>query len=185
MNYKTEFLKIAYEITRTGIDDFISYLEKTDFFTAPCSTHYHGSNPMGLVKHSLAVRQCLKEISVNFNWNSDTIDIVSLFHDVCKINCYTEYLKNVKNETTGQWEKVSAYKWNDKKISYGHGEESALILDKFIGLTIEERFAIRYHMGAYMQDDQKALHNVWKKYPIGFYLHMADMQATIFIDDEV
>ena len=43
---KEEFIKIYQEnITRPGSDRFLEYLlsDKSDFFTAPCSTRYHGS----------------------------------------------------------------------------------------------------------------------------------------------
>ena len=42
------------------LEDLISFLEKTDFFTAPASTRFHGSFEGGLVEHSLKVYEILK-----------------------------------------------------------------------------------------------------------------------------
>ena len=39
---KEEFLKILRTIKRDGLEDFIKFLENTDFFTAPASTRFHG-----------------------------------------------------------------------------------------------------------------------------------------------
>ena len=41
------------KITRSGanIDELLSRLENSDFYTAPASTKYHGSYPGGLADH--------------------------------------------------------------------------------------------------------------------------------------
>lgn len=42
-NYKQEFIEIYNKyITRRGADKLLEWIEKTDFFTAPASTKYHG-----------------------------------------------------------------------------------------------------------------------------------------------
>ena len=76
--------------------------------------------------------------------------------------------------------KVKSYKYNEKRVSYGHGAESCYIIEKFIKLTDEEKFAIRYHMGAFQDGDMKNLNNVFSKYKLAFYLHVADMEATYY-----
>ena len=48
---KNEFIEIYKEnITRPGSDKLLNYLisEQSDFFTAPCSTRFHGSYAGGL-----------------------------------------------------------------------------------------------------------------------------------------
>ena len=57
MTNKEKFIEIYNAtITREGADKFLEYLlEKTDFFTAPASTRFHGSYEGGLLEHSLNV----------------------------------------------------------------------------------------------------------------------------------
>ena len=62
MDYKAEFLEIFNTyVTRKGADKMLEWLERTDFFTAPASTRYHGACESGLVMHSLNVYHLLKE----------------------------------------------------------------------------------------------------------------------------
>ena len=50
---KEKFIELLKSTNRPGIEDLISFLEKTDFFTAPASTRFHGSFEGGLVEHSI------------------------------------------------------------------------------------------------------------------------------------
>ena len=83
-------------IKREGADRVLDYLEGTDFFTAPASTRFHGAHPGGLLIHSLNVYYCLKDYLsrertkeiYKMDYSDETIAIVSLLHDVCKINVY-------------------------------------------------------------------------------------------------
>ena len=61
MNNKEKFIEIYNAcIKREGADAFLNYLiEKTDFFTAPASTRFHGAYEGGLLEHSLNVYECL------------------------------------------------------------------------------------------------------------------------------
>ena len=59
---KQRFLEIYKQnIKREGADKLLEYLlsSKSDFFTAPASTRYHGSYEGGLLEHSLNVYDCL------------------------------------------------------------------------------------------------------------------------------
>ncbi|MBQ9956758.1 MAG: hydrolase, partial [Ruminococcus sp.] len=61
MTAKEEFISIYNEhIKRPGADKLLDYLiNKSDFFTAPSSTRFHGSYEGGLVQHSVNVYHCL------------------------------------------------------------------------------------------------------------------------------
>jgi len=88
MEQVTEFLEST---QREGMDDLITFLkEKTDFFTAPASVRNHGAFPGGLLKHSLNVLACADKINGCYDtpYADSSITIVSLLHDVCKVNCY-------------------------------------------------------------------------------------------------
>ena len=41
--------------------------------------------------------------------NKESFTLVSLLHDLCKANYYKSGFRNVKNDATGQWEKVPSY----------------------------------------------------------------------------
>ena len=61
MSAREEFIEIYQaQITRPGADALLEYLEhKSDFFTAPSSTRFHGCYEGGLCEHSLNVYHCL------------------------------------------------------------------------------------------------------------------------------
>ena len=56
-NLKNQFIELLRSTKREGIEDLIKFLEKSDFFTAPSSTRFHGSFRGGLLLHSLNVYQ--------------------------------------------------------------------------------------------------------------------------------
>lgn len=190
-NLKEEFIEIYREkITRPGSDKLLNYLtgEQSDFFTAPSSTRFHGSYEGGLVEHSLNVYHCLtdyldrtrtKEL-YNMNYSEETVAIVSLLHDLCKMNFYSVDYRNAKNDQ-GVWEKVPYYTINDR-LPYGHGEKSVYIVSGFMRLTREEAFAIRYHMGFSGVEDKNSIGKAFEMFPLAFALSVADMEATYYIE---
>ncbi len=136
----------------------LEWLRTTDFFTAPASSMYHDSFDCGLCFHSIKTACRVVELMHSFKFNDpDKIgDAVfcALVHDWCKIGLYESYLRNVKNEETGVWEKVKAFRYKgDAMINLGHGVSSMFLASKFFKLTIEEASAIRWHMGAYRTSD--------------------------------
>ena len=123
-------------------------------------------------------------------YSKETIAIIALLHDISKANFYTTYYRNVKNDETGNWEKVRQFKVRDQsdRIFFGnHAENSIYIIEKFIKLNDTEKLAILYHMGGlaeYDNDYTKGLcYEAYKQCPIALLLHQADMQATCI--DEV
>ena len=182
---KEKFIELLKSTNRPGIEDLISFLEKTDFFTAPASTRFHGSFEGGLVEHSLKVYEILdykaKNNVLKLEIPDDTIKIVSLLHDICKLNFYKVDYRNAKN-ALGEWEKVPYYTIDDT-IPYGHGEKSVMMISEYIKLTPEEKYSIRWHMG---YTEQKELYNTigsaYKKYPLALMMHEADLEATYFYD---
>ena len=182
---KEKFIELLKSTNRPGIEDLISFLEKTDFFTAPASTRFHGSFEGGLVEHSLKVYEILdykaKNNVLKLEIPDDTIKIVSLLHDICKLNFYKVDYRNAKN-ALGEWEKVPYYTIDDT-IPYGHGEKSVMMISEYIKLTPEEKYSIRWHMG---YTEPKELYNTigsaCKKYPLALMMHEADLEATYFYD---
>lgn len=186
---KEEFLSIYNEnIKRDGADNFLNYLLKTDFFTAPASTRFHGSHEGGLLEHSLNVYHCLKDYLerdrtkqlYRMNYSEETITLCALLHDVCKVNFYKTDYRNAKNER-GEWEKVPYYTIDDT-LPYGHGEKSVYIISGFMRLTREEAFAIRYHMGFSGVEDKNSIGKAFEMFPLAFALSVADMEASYYLE---
>lgn len=126
---KERFLSICENIKRDGIENLIKWLEKSDFFTAPASRMYHGDYEGGLVEHSLNVYNELKRLLLVYpeiNADEETIAIISLFHDLCKVNFYGTEKRNRKN-SEGKWEAYDSYTVKEKLRFGGHGSKSMFI----------------------------------------------------------
>ena len=174
---KEEMIKLLKETNRDGIENLIKFLEESDFFTAPASTRFHGANEGGLLEHSMKVYEILKEKA----GDSESVRIIALLHDICKVNFYKIDYRNAKN-ALGVWEKVPYYTIEDT-IPYGHGEKSVMMISEFIKLTSEERYAIRWHMGfTEPKELYSTIGQAYKKYPIALLAHEADLEATYFFD---
>lgn len=178
---KENFLSILSEVKREGIEPLTKWLETTDFFTAPASTRYHESFEGGLCSHSLNVFDNFRKLNELYGkgLTFETAALCSLLHDLCKINFYKASTRNVKNDTTGQWEKVPFYAVEDA-FPMGHGEKSVFLIERFVRLSPSEAVAVRWHMGGF--DDAArgslALSGAFEKYPEAIILHLADLAAT-------
>ena len=156
MNYKEEFLSIFREnVARPGADKLLDWLCTTDFFTAPASTRFHGACECGLV-----------------------------MHDLCKANYDKPGFRNVKNDATGQWERVPTFTVQDA-FPYGHGEKSVYLIERFIRLKPAEAVAIRWHMGGFddaVRGGSFTISNAYDEYPLAVKLHLADLEATYLLE---
>lgn len=200
------FEDVLLSTKRDGMEGLLDYIRKSDFYTAPASTRFHGSYEGGLLDHSLNVydrltnKFCVDSSDSLWsvinkeheNYTNDTLAIVSLLHDICKTYYYDVEMRNKKvysdagsktdNKGRYDWQSVPVYIVNDK-IPYGHGEKSVMIIERFIKLTNEERFAIRWHMGAYEpKENWNTLSEAIDTFPLVLALHEADMEATHFMD---
>ena len=192
MSAKEEFIELYQtHIHRDGAEGLLDYLEnKSDFFTAPASAKYHGAYPGGLCDHSVNVYHCLADYLARprvqelygLEYSQETIAIVSLLHDVCKVGCYKAGSRNVKGPD-GKWTAVPTFFFEDS-LPYGHGEKSVYILSGFLRLTREEAMAIRWHMGFSGTEDNRLVGQALQKYPLAFALATADMEATYFLEGE-
>lgn len=181
MDQREEFLSIfAQYVTRPGADKLLAWLDTTDFFRAPASTRFHGACAGGLLMHSLNVYHCLRDRYFEPGDSEESFALCALLHDVCKANFYKPGTRNVKNEVTGQWEKVPTFTIEDA-FPYGHGEKSVFLIERFIRLKPAEAVAIRWHMGGF--DDAArggcfAISQAYDQYPLAVKLHLADLEAT-------
>lgn len=185
MGYREEFCDIwRREVTRPGADKLLAWLSTTDFFKAPASTRFHGACEEGLVMHSLNVYHALMDRFFEEGDNPESMAICGLLHDLCKANYYKTGSRNVKNEATGQWEKVPIFMVEDQ-FPYGHGEKSVYLIERFLRLKPAEAVAIRWHMGGF--DDAarggcRAISEAYDAYPLAVKLHLADLTATYLME---
>lgn len=203
--YKKQFIEeFSTHVNRAGKDELLKWLEESDFFTAPASTKYHLNVPGGLCRHSINVYERLLRFVENEGYvitseRIESIAIVALLHDICKVNFYVEGTKNqktydpdklskanpwqIKHDGGGDfiWETVSTYQI-DEKFVYGHGEKSVFIIQQFMKLTVDEAQAIRFHMGPYIESDKQNASKCFERNALAFLLHMADGAAT-FLDE--
>lgn len=191
---KEKFLKIFNEnITRAGSEKLLNFLqsENSDFFTAPASTRYHGAYEGGLCQHSLNVYDCLKDYlerekvknQYNLDYPEESVAIVALLHDICKVNLYKTSYRNAKNDQ-GIWEKVPFYEYHDI-LPYGHGEKSVYIVSSYMRLTREEAMAIRWHMGFSGEENSNTIGKALEMFPLALAANIADMEATFYIEGKI
>lgn len=197
-------------VTRDGVAELMDYIKnKTDFYTAPASTQFHLACDGGLLQHSLNVYDCLVAKKESPVWKKiletipdESLIIMALLHDLCKVNFYVKGTKNqktydpekvaaaenwqVKHDDKGDfiWETVLRYEIDDK-MPLGHGEKSVMLINCFMKLKTPEIFAIRWHMGFSEEKSQyKAVGEAMERYPIVLALHEADLEATKLLESE-
>ena len=189
MTSKERFIEIYNKyIKREGAAKLLDYLLSSDFFTAPASARFHSSYEGGLVDHSVNVYDCLTSYLnsprtidiIGTKYTDESIAIVSLLHDLCKIDVYKKGFRNVKDEK-GAWQRVDTFEYDDK-LPYGHGEKSVYIISGYMRLTREEAFAIRYHMGYSSTEDPRNVSAAFEMFPLAFALSTADSEATYFVE---
>lgn len=121
---KKRFVEICATINRPGMEDLMAWLERSDFYTAPASTRFHGNYTGGLLEHSLNVYDKLSGFVARYpelEISPETVAVTALFHDLTKVNYYTVSSRNVKDDVTGAWHKEPFYKTEDR-LPLGHGE---------------------------------------------------------------
>ena len=189
MNARDRFIEIfKSKIKREGADKLLEYIISSDFFVAPASAKYHSAYEGGLLDHSLNVYDCLCDYlnrdtvkeKYKLTYSDETIAIVSLLHDLCKIGVYKKGFRNVKDEK-GTWQRVDTFEYDDQ-LPYGHGEKSVYIASGFMRLTRDEAFAIRYHMGFSGPEDNGTVGKALEMFPLAFALSVADMEAAYFLE---
>lgn len=193
---RDEIEQLLLSTKRHGINELLKYLDESDFYTAPASTQYHGSYEGGLAEHSLNTYNTLLFSYDNIKDNpgfalpeipADSLIIAGLLHDICKVNSYVVSSRNVKNETTGQWEKVPFYK-REPMFPMGHGGKSVFLLQTFMDLTPQEALAIFWHMGSYDFSPYNTANECGQAYTnnlLAFLLHQADMMTTYIVENEL
>ena len=164
----------------------LDWLTTTDFYSAPASGRFHDAYEGGLIQHTLNVynQMCdVWKIQKFNNVSPHSFTLVALTHDWCKIGLYESYMRNVKDEKTGQWNQVKSYRWREDgpAFAFGHGVSSMFLVSRFVNLSGEEAAAIRWHMGAYRTapDEFSELQTSNETYPLVLMVQFADALSIV------
>lgn len=159
---------------REGIEKLIKYLDTTDYYQAPASTRYHLNTKGGLVMHSLNMYDALDLLNRHYGepLSHDSVIIISLLHDLCKVGIYHQTIKD--------GEKI--YERKDP-MPIGHGDKSLYIISHYIPLKPEEELLIRWHMGPYDPSFDRNRKAIKAIFPYPKLAYLADDIAASIADE--
>ena len=197
MNEKKErFLELLRSTGRQGIEEVITYLEESGFFTAPASTSFHLNYEGGLMEHSInvydmaiAMRGPIVAMKPEMEKKllKESIIIAALLHDICKANIY----KKTKKWEIGKYgipEQTNKFTTNYSEMPVGHGEKSVImLLGLGLKLILDEMVAIRWHMGAWdlpfqSYEAKSNINEAGNRYPLLALIQSADNMATHILE---
>jgi hypothetical protein len=179
-NNEIRFIEL---LSKLNIDltELNKFLDEIDYFNKPASTQYIGAYPGGLCEHALIVAH---ELGVLCNayypgrYTEEDVIKVALLKDIYKATMYEAYMKNVKDEATGQWSTIPAYKTreaNARAVFGNAGLSSYMQIKKFVSLTDEQIESIIYSSPQSFDPD---IHEVMRAYPLVTLTRMAEIAAT-------
>lgn len=162
-----------------GIENLLTYMNKNEFYEAPCSGRYHLSMPGGLAVHSLNVYKTMFKLNfaLDANLDANSVKIVGLLHDIGKASYHGKetYIANTLKD--GKASLSKPYVHNKELLGIPHEVASIEIISKFIDLNELEAHSILFHNGLYTPIGYDVKGKETKLYLI---LHMADMFCSRF-----
>jgi hypothetical protein len=179
-NNEIKFMELLAKLN-IDLTELNKFLDQVGYFNAPASTQYMGAYPGGLCEHALTVAH---ELGVLCNaycpcrYTEEDVIKVALLKDVYKATMYEMYMKNVKDEATGQWTTIPAYKTreaNTRAVFGNAGLSSYMQIKQYIELTDEQIEAIIYSSPQSFEPD---IHEVMRAYPLVTLTRMAEIAAT-------
>lgn len=116
------FYTLLRSTNEPGIEELISSIHKSSFWTSHCHSHHHYAT--GLAEHSLGVYDKMKRKAARYDLEEKDIILTALLHDLC-----TAHNK--------EWPHIAGK----------HGMNSRLVAEKYLqGLSPEVKEAIQCHM---------------------------------------
>lgn len=169
---------------RDGISRLAGDLEAIGFFDAPASGGNHEHRKGGLCMHSFNVYRNAHRIAQallspqDYESMNDSITIVSILHDIGKCGDYGKplYVPNILK--SGKQSDAKPYERNKDLLPTPHAFRSVEITDRYIELTEDEAFAIRYHDGLYDRETGGMAVIPGHETPLLMILHWADLWAS-------
>lgn len=174
---KDKVIDLLKPTKRPYIEDLIEHMDDIGFFDAPASSCNHLHKKGGLVEHSLNV--CETALALNDALGSpcpiSSVIIASLLHDLGKCGDYNKkyYVDNVLK--SGSISEAKPFKRNPELKEIGHSIRSLCIINRFIDLTEDEEFAIRFHDGLYERANFDLQGN---ETPLYIIIHFADLWSS-------
>lgn len=199
---KNYFISLVKQfVKRDGVDQLLTWLERSDFFVCPASTQFNLPVEGGLCQHALNVADSLVKryfdkgiydleesdalVVLDNEMTIENILVVSLFSSINKANCYVKDFKNVK--VNGKWEQQEYWKWNEQFLYSGRGGKSVFILQQYMRLYVEEAQAIAFILAG--EDNifsgviDSTYRKIYEQSSLALYLHLAEMEATYYLDN--
>lgn len=178
-NNEIKFMEL---LSKLNIDltEITKLLDQIDYFNKPATTQYIGAYPGGLCEYALRFANELGSLCNAYfpgKYSAEDVIKVAFFKDIYKATMYEVYMKNVKDETTGQWTTVPAYKTKEdfNRPVYGDlGFSSYMQIKDLVPLTTEQVEAIVYSR---ISDFAPDIHAVFRSYPLVTLTRMAEMAA--------
>lgn len=169
------------------ITELYTYLESIDYFNKPASTQYFKAYTGGLCEYTLDLYYELAQLVNAYcpgKYSKADVVKVALFKDLYRAELYESYLKNVKNDLTGQWEMQPAFRYKELRPTFGDiGFSSYMIAKRFISFTDEQIEAIT--QSAAKSDYAGDIHTIMRAYPLVALTKMADIAATYLSNSAV
>ena len=178
-NNEIKFIELLAKLN-IDLTEVTKFLDQIDYFNKPASTQYNGAYSGGLCEYALKVAH---ELGVLCNayfpgrYTEEDVIKVAFFKDIYKATMYEAYTKNIKNDATGQWEAISAYKTRDGINRQVFGDlsfSSYMQIKDIIPLTTEQIEAIVYSR---ISDFAPDIYEVFRTYPLVTLTRMAEMAA--------
>ena len=181
-NNEIKFMEL---LSKLNIDltEITKLLDRLDYFNKPATTQYIGAYPGGLCEYALRFAYELGTLCNAYfpgRYTEEDIIKVALFKDIYKASMYEGYMKNVKDETTGQWTTMPAYRTREGNARPVYGDlgfSSYMQIKDLVPLTTEQVEAIVYSR---ISDFAPDIHDVFRNYPLVTLARMAEM-ATLYI----
>lgn len=162
------------------LTELYTYLDTTDYFNKPASTQYFKAYPGGLCQYALDLYYELAQLVNAYcpgKYTKADVVKVALFKDLYRTELYECYMKNVKNEITGNWEVQPAFRYKEQRPTFGDiGFSSYMIAKRFVNFTDEQIEAII--QSAAKSDYAGDIHDIMRRYPLVTLTKMADIAAT-------
>lgn len=176
-------IKFMELLSKLNVDltNFNKFLDEVDFFNKPASLQYTRAYPGGLCEQTLLLANELGMLCNAYypgRYTAEDILKVALFKDLYRAVMYEPYLKNVKDDASGQWMTVEAFKTkdgNNRQVFGELGMSSYMIAKRFFEFTDEQIEAIIYSKPSDFAPD---IHDVMRQYPLVTLTRMAEMVTT-------
>lgn len=84
---KKETLDLLNKDSR-NINKLQTFLQESDYFTAPASRKYHMNIEGGLARHSLHVYSLITQLNMLLSIDNNSLALIAICHDLCKVNFY-------------------------------------------------------------------------------------------------